>query len=88
MNNFDIVYNKENDNWFAKIKLDDYFAYYDKDMMMHRLDGPAVEDLWYLHGKNLTNEFKQFIIENDVTMDAENYKIFLFERRLKKNLTD
>jgi hypothetical protein len=44
MNNFDIVYNKENDNWFAKIKLDDYFAYYDKDMMMHRLDGPAVED--------------------------------------------
>lgn len=83
MNN--IEYNKKDNNWFSKVAVKDTICYFDEDGRFHRMNGPALypEEQWVYKDVNLTYNFKEFVDENNLEMNEENFKIFIFEWKLK-----
>jgi pyruvate formate-lyase activating enzyme-like uncharacterized protein len=86
---YNIEYNNTNDSWYSKVSVKDTVCYFDEDGKIHRLDGPALypENQWLYKNINVTYSFEQFVNENNLEMNEENFKIFLFEWKIKKNLT-
>jgi hypothetical protein len=81
-----VEYNNENDNWHSKVSIQDITCYFDMEGRFHRLDGPAVSpDQWLCKDINVTYNFQMFAKENQVELNEENFKIFLFERKLQSS---
>jgi len=58
--------------------------YYYLNDLLHREDGPAIiytnsENKWYLNGKNITIEVKEWIIENNIPEVWNNSHKLLFK---------
>lgn len=87
MDKFNIDYNTVNDNWFAKVVVNDTVCYFDEDGNIHRMDGPALypEGQWVCRGINHSYMYGQFVKENNLEFGEETFKIYLFEWKLKNN---